>query len=140
VVLDTSVVVAALRSDAGASALWLDAALRGRYVIVLSAPLTLEYEAVLKRPDMLSASGLSDRQVDEILDALVAVSDHVALVYRRIPVLPDRGDEMVLETAIAGRADILLTFNIKDFATSHDHGIQVLRPGEAVSRLKGAPE
>lgn len=114
-VLDTDVVVAAFRSDQGASRRLLLAALGREFLMLVSVPLMLEYEAVLKRPEQLSVAGLATEQVDVVLDALAAVVEPVRLAFHWRPTLKDPSDEMLLEMAVNGRADRLLTFNVKHF-------------------------
>lgn len=113
-VLDTDVVVAALRSDRGASRQLLLAALDRQFELLLSVPLILEYEAVLTRPQHLAASGLSSADIKHVLDDLAAVAKQVRLAFRWRPRLSDPDDDMVLETAINGSA--IVTFNQGDFA------------------------
>ena len=91
----------------------------------------VEYEAVLSRQEHLAAIGLTSRQVGEILDALAAVAIPVRLSFLWRPRLKDPADEMVLETAVNGGADRLVTFNIRHLAAALDFGIRVLRPAEA---------
>ena len=136
VVLDTSVVVAGLRSSAGASRQWIEAILNREHTLILSVPLVLEYEDVLLRPDNLSVHGLTPVEVGRLLDAFCAVAEPVELTYLWRPMLRDPDDEMVLETAVVGRSDYLLTFNVRDFAGSERFGIAVERPGPAWKRLQ----
>ena len=84
-VLDTDVMVAALRSDRGASRQLLLAALNQRFELLLSVPLILEYEAVLTRPQHLAACGLSSTEVGRVLDDLAAVARPVRLAFRWRP-------------------------------------------------------
>jgi len=112
-VLDTDVVVAALRSDQGASRQLLLAALDRRIVIVASVPLMLEYEAVLTRPEQLAQTGLTVEETNAVLDALAALIEPVALRFLWRPQLKDPSDEMVLETAVNGLVDRLATFNVR---------------------------
>ena len=114
-VLDTGVLVAALRSSEGASRQLLLAALDRRFELLLSVPLMLEYEAVLTRPEHLVASGLDAVEVGQVLDDLAAVAKPVRLAFRWRPRLPDPDDDMVLETAMNGSADAIVTFNRRDF-------------------------
>jgi len=107
-VLDTDVLVAAFRSDAGASRRILQAALARRFEVLLSVPLMFEYEAVLCRPEHLAASGASTEDVRDVLDGLAAVGRHVKLAFRWRPALPDPNDDMVLETAINGQAHAIV--------------------------------
>ena len=135
-VVDTNVLVAAFRSDTGASRQVLEAARARRFDLLLSVPLMLEYESVLTRPEHLAASGASREDVSAVLDELASVGKRVELVIRTRPMLPDPNDEMVLETAINGRADAIVTFNDRDFRpVATRFRCSVLRPGEVVRRL-----
>ena len=116
-VLDTDVIVAALRSNRGASRQLLLAALKQQFELLLSVPLILEYEVVLTRPEHLAASGLSSREVGRVLDDLGLVARSVRLAFRWRPMLSDPDDDMVLETATNGSANAIVTFNQRDFAS-----------------------
>jgi predicted nucleic acid-binding protein len=137
-VLDTAAMVAAIRSDRGASRRLLLAALHGGSVTLLvSVPLLIEYEAVMTRLEHLNAAGLTAAEVGSLLDAVAAVADQVRLAFLWRPLLPDIDDDMVLETAVNGRADGIATFNRRDFALATQHfGIAVLSPAGALSRLE----
>jgi predicted nucleic acid-binding protein len=101
--------------------------------MLVSVPLLIEYEAVLTRPEHLRASGLAQEDIAVLLDAVAAVCEPVRLAYLWRPTLPDADDDMVLETAVNGRADMIVTFNIRDFAgPSAQFGIPVMTPGAAL--------
>jgi putative PIN family toxin of toxin-antitoxin system len=131
-VLDTDVLVAALRSDRDASRQLLICALDREIEVLASVPLMLEYETVLTRPEHLNASGLTAAQMNEVLDALAKVLTPVHLRFLWRPRLKDPADEMVLATAVNGGADRLVTFNMRHLAAAaREFGIRVLRPGDA---------
>jgi putative PIN family toxin of toxin-antitoxin system len=136
IVVDTSVLVAALRSGRGASSLWVEAILSGQHTLIISVPLVLEYEDVLCRLEMLRATGLDVTLVGEFLDGFCHDAERVQLTYRGKPRIRDPGDEMVLETAIVGRAEALLTFNVRDFLGAENFGVTVMTPGEAWTNRK----
>lgn len=93
----------------------------------------LEYEAVLTRTQHLQASDLSSGNIQELLDAVAAVAEPVRLAFLWRPVLPDPDDDMVLETAINGRADMLVTLNGRHFrAATRSFAVEVVAPGDAV--------
>jgi len=136
VVLDTAIMVAALRSDAGASRRLLVAGLERRVDLAVSVPLMFEYQAVLSRPEHLRASRLSVRDVGVLLDAVAAVAVAVQISFLWRPVLPDPDDDMVLETAANGQAEAIVTFNARDFRSGAARfGIGVWTPGFTVRRL-----
>jgi putative PIN family toxin of toxin-antitoxin system len=140
-VLDTDVLVAALRSDAGASRRILTLALNRRFEILLSVPLLFEYEAVLTRPEHLTASGASAQDVSDVLDGLAAVARRVTLAFRWRPMLRDPDDDMVFETAIHGGARAIITFNERDFLpVASEFGCLVMRPGAFLRLLESEIE
>jgi putative PIN family toxin of toxin-antitoxin system len=127
-VLDTNVLVSAGRSRRGASNALLRAVDAGMVHMLVSVPLFLEYEAVLSRPEFLAATGLNAAAVAGFLDYLAGLVLPVRLHYLWRPQLGDIADEMVLETAINGRADAIVTFNTKDFAPAERFGIALATP------------
>jgi len=73
---------------------------------------------VLKRPEHRLAHGLSFEAIDEFLAELAALIEPVEVHFRWRPQTPDPNDEMVLETAISGRANAVVTYNVADFAVA----------------------
>jgi predicted nucleic acid-binding protein len=137
IVMDTDTVVAAMRSPKGASAALLLEADAGRAALAATVPLFIEYEAVCRRPEHVLASGLDDRGVAVFLDRLADMVEPVDLWFVWRPQLRDPGDEMVLEAAVDGRVDALVTFNRGDFLPAADaFGVPVLLPGDALRRLR----
>jgi len=131
VVLDTGVLVAALRSATGAARQLLIAAVNHKIEMVITAPLLLEYEAVLKRREHLDAAGASASDIDVILDQIAATAHCIRVHYLWRPCLKDADDDLVLEAAVNGEADILTTFNLKDFRPAMDRfAIRFMRPAE----------
>jgi len=137
IVLDTSVVVAGLRTRLGAGNAVLREVAHQRFVPLASPPLFLEYEDVLKRPEHRLVHGLSLEAIDEFLAEFAALIEPVEVHFQWRPQTPDPNDEMVLETAINGRADAVVTYNIADFAVAAKRfKISVLRPGDLLKKVK----
>jgi putative PIN family toxin of toxin-antitoxin system len=135
--MDTDAVVAAMRSPSGASAGIIRAVREDLVTLLLSVPLVMEYEAVCQRIEHRTAAGLSAREVDVFLNAIVSMGEPVHTHFLWRPQLHDPNDEMVLETAVNGHAGILVTFNLRDFGTAAaQFGIHVLLPREAIARIK----
>ncbi len=112
-------------------------ALDREFEVLASVPLIVEYESVLTRQEHLEASGLTARQVNEVLDALVKVSIPAVLRFLWRPRLKDPNDEMVLETAVNGAADRLVSFNVRHLTKAADEfGIRVVRPREAWMEIR----
>jgi predicted nucleic acid-binding protein len=109
----------------------------GDATMLLSVPLALEYEAICHLAEHRLASGLSAQEVDSFVNTLMAMAVPVEAYFLWRPQLRDAGDEMVLETAINGRADALVTFNQRDYGDAPvAFGIEVLLPREALRRVK----
>jgi putative PIN family toxin of toxin-antitoxin system len=136
--MDKDVMVAAFDSPAGAARQVLLAVLDGGLLLLLSASLLLEYEAVLTRPSVLEMIGLDTGEVLLVLDELAGLCRPVAFDYRWRPAARDADDDLVLETAINGNADVIVTFNIGDMeAGAARFGIAVERPGPVLRRIRG---
>jgi putative PIN family toxin of toxin-antitoxin system len=135
-VLDTDVMLAAFDSARGASRQLLLAVLDRRARLLLSTPLMLEYEDVLTRPSTLARSGLEAAEVVAVLDELASLCAPVAFDYRWRPAARDPNDDLVLETAINGAADVVTSFNLKDMiAGAARFGIPVERPSTVLRRI-----
>lgn len=137
IVLDTDVIVTALRSRLGGSNAVLREVAAGRLQPLVSPALFLEYEAVLKRAEQRLVHGLALHEIDHFLAALASASEAVEVHFQWRPQLSDPNDEMVLETAVNGRADALVTHNIKDFAKAAPRlGLRVMKPGELLMEMR----
>src|SRR5579864_901687 len=137
VVLDTSVIVAGLRTRLGAGNAVLRLVAEQRIVPLATPPLFLEYEDVLKRPEQQLAHGLSPASVDEFLAELAALIEPVEVHFLWRPQGRDPNDEMVLEAAINGQADALVTYNVADFDLADQRfKIPVMRPAGLLRKVK----
>ena len=135
--MDTDVVVAAMRSPAGASAAVLRSIRRGEATLLLSVPLAMEYEAVCQQGEHRFAARLSQGQVDIFVTAVIAMAEPVETHFLWRPQLRDPGDEMVLEAAVNGRADALITFNMRDYGEAPSRfGVELLLPRTAIGRIR----
>ena len=135
--LDTDVLVAAFDSPTGASRQLILEVLDGNVGVLMSTSLLFEYEAVLTRPAVLRMIGLEEAAVLAVLDELSGLCVPVALDYRWRPAAADPNDDMVIETAINGGADVIATFNIADMrAGAARFGVAVERPAAILRRLR----
>lgn len=137
VVLDTNVLIAGLRSRRGASFRLLELLAEGRYEVSVSVPLILEYEAVARRhaPEI----GLTDADVDAVVDFLCRVAHHRRIFFLWRPFLRDPKDDMVLEVAVEGQCRHIVTFNTRDFAGAEQFGLRPVTPREFLALLTGEP-
>src|SRR5215475_5327630 len=126
-----------MRSPNGASAEILRRARQGRVTLLVSVPLAMEYEATCSEAEHQLAAGLSEREVEIFLNAVMAMAEPVRTHFLWRPQLRDPGDEMVLEAAVNGQADALVTFNVRDFGSVPERfGIEVMIPREAIRRVR----
>lgn len=136
VVFDTNVLVAGLRSRQGASFQLLAGIASRTLKPLVSISLFLEYEAVLKRPEQIAAHGFTTDEIDHFLTEVAMLAEPVETHFLWRPQLSDAKDELVLEAAINGRADALVTHNVRDFARAAERfRLNVVTPGDV---LKGA--
>lgn len=137
IVLDTSAVVAAMRSPTGASAALLMQARKGKVTLLANVALALEYEAACRRAEHAVAAGLTMNEVGIFVDAVLAMVEPVESHFMWRPLLRDPADEMVLEAAVNGRAAAIVTFNLRDFgALPLQFGVEVVTPAVALRRIK----
>ncbi len=137
VVLDTSIIVAALRSARGASNALLVLVAEQTIKPLVATALFLEYEDVLSRAEHRLATGMSEVDIEGFLAAFASAAEGVELHFQWRPQLRDPADEMVLEAAINGQADALVTHNARDFAEAAARfGLRIVTPGELLKELK----
>ncbi|MGB9028481.1 MAG: putative toxin-antitoxin system toxin component, PIN family [Acidobacteriaceae bacterium] len=137
IVVDTSVLISALRSGAGASAEILRLVLRGELTILMNYNLACEYRDVALRAEHLRGSGRSQAQTSLILDAMEAIAEPVYVAFRYRPLSPDVNDDLVMELAINGNADAIVTNNTKHFRDAAERfSLAVLIPAELLSKFR----
>jgi putative PIN family toxin of toxin-antitoxin system len=115
VVLDTSVVVAGLRSRLGGANAMLRLVAQKRIIALATPPLFLEYEEVLRRPEHRLAHGLEPDQIDLLLQELSALIEPVDLHFRLRPQLSDPNDENGDRGSDQWKSPCLVAYNVADF-------------------------
>lgn len=128
IIIDTNVLLAALRSNTGASFRLLSLIGDPRFQTNLSVPLVVEYEAVLKRPSHKLTIG--HQEIDDVIDFLCENSNLRRIFFLWRAILPDPDDDFILELAVESSCDYIVTFNTKDFFNSDKFDIKVVRPLE----------
>lgn len=132
-IIDSNVLTSAFRSRFGASFALMELVRRERIRMLATPPLFLEYEDVLKRAEQLAVSRLALTDLDTALDALAALIEPVETYLSWRPRLSNPDDEMVLEAAINGRADALVTYNTAHFRVAAARfGVRLARPVEII--------
>ena len=124
--IDTNVMVAALKSKRGASFKLLSIIDQDKFQISISVPLIIEYEYALKRTDLNIL--LTESEIDDILDYICLIADKRKIFYLWRPYLKDPKDDMVLELAVESESDYIITYNQKDFKEVSKFGIKTLTP------------
>ena len=132
-ILDTSVLVAGLRSNRGASFQILRAIRAGDIRIAVSVALVLEYESVILRPGLVP--GFTADEHRRIVDGLCQLADHQQVFFAWRPFLPDPDDDLVLELAVAASAKFVITHNISDFRGSESMGVRAITPATTLNMI-----
>jgi predicted nucleic acid-binding protein len=135
VVLDTNVLVAAVRSRRGASFELIARLGAGAFEVAVSVSLVLEYESALLRH--LPASPLDEKDVRVLIDYIcdIAIRQEIFFLWR--PYLRDPGDDLVLELAAAAGCDAIVTHNVRDFRGAEKLGMRIVTPGQFLQELRG---
>lgn len=128
IVIDTNVIIAALRSKRGASSKLLSLLGTGRFDIHDSVPLVLEYEDVIQRQRALL--GLSNQDVSDFINSLCALAQHHEIYFLWRPFLSDANDELILELAVSAHCDYIVTHNLADFKGIEEFGVKAITPRE----------
>ncbi len=131
--IDTCVFVAALRSRLGASHRLMMMIGTSKFRAHVSVTLAMEYEKAAK--DALSRTGLTAKELDDILDYVVSQSEHQKIFYLWRPCLKDPNDDMVLELAVAAGSEYIVTFNLKDFKGSETFGVAAITPRDFLLKM-----
>jgi predicted nucleic acid-binding protein len=112
---------------------------REEVVPLMDVKLGMEYREVALREEHVTASNLKAGEILELIEALEAFAEPIEVVTRLRPLSPDPNDDMVLDLAINGRADAIVTANTKHFAAAGKRfGILVLSPAELLEELRAA--
>jgi putative PIN family toxin of toxin-antitoxin system len=129
--------VAALRSRRGASHRLLELVALGQLRPLVSTSLFLEYEDVLMRPETRLATKMEVANVEGFVAAFASAAEGVEVNFRWRPQLTDPSDELVLEAAVNGAADALVTHNVRDFREAAPRfGLRVLLPRQVLKELE----
>ena len=131
--IDTNVMVAALKSKRGASYKLLSIIDQDKFQISISVPLIIEYEYALKRTDLSIL--LTESEIDDILDYICQIADKREIFYLWRPYLKDPKDDMVLELAVESESDYIITYNQKDFQGVSKFGIKTLTPKAFLKKI-----
>ncbi|MDQ3132042.1 MAG: putative toxin-antitoxin system toxin component, PIN family [Acidobacteriota bacterium] len=128
IIIDTNVLVAALRSRLGASFKLLSLLRGEKFTFHLSVALVCEYEDVLKRENI--GVNLSIDEIDKLLDVLCLLGEKHQIWYLWRPLLEDAKDEFIAELAINARVEAIVTHNVRHFKNMRKFGIKILTPNE----------
>lgn len=137
IVVDTNVIIAALRSQYGLSYKLLGLIDSKQFTIHISVPLMIEYEDVAKR--LFGIIPLTVQEIEDILDYICLVASRQQIFYLWRPFLSDPNDDMVLELAVAAQCHFIITFNLRDFRGSEQFGIRAIRPREFLHLIGECP-
>lgn len=137
IVIDTNVFVTAQRSQRGASARLLTLLGTGQFDLHLSVPLAFEHESVLLR--QRHELGLTQQDVEDVVDSVCAISKHHKIHFLWRPYLRDEKDDLVLELAVAARAALIITYNQRDFQGAEQFGIRAITPREFLREIGALP-
>jgi putative PIN family toxin of toxin-antitoxin system len=137
IVLDTSALISAIRSSSGAAAEIVRLALLEELTLLMDYKLVCEYRDVASRSEHIAASRRTSNAVQAVIDALESIATPVLVANMYRPLSQDENDNMVLDVTINGRADVLVTNNVKDFNEAAGRfGIKLQTPRELLMEIR----
>ncbi len=130
IVMDTSVLISALIRKQGASRQVLRLVLQRAHTALMSNSLFSEYQDVSQRIDIVERSPLTISETQALLNALYSVCEWTLIYYLWRPSLIDEGDNFLIELALAGNANYIITHNLKELhhAEVKFPSIQIVSP------------
>jgi putative PIN family toxin of toxin-antitoxin system len=139
IVLDTNIFISAVLGPKGASRQIIRGCLQQEYLPLMGNTLFLEYEALLSRRKLFANCILSPQEREVLLDAYLSVCRWVTVYYAWRPNLRDENDNHLIELAVAGGADYLITKNTRDFtgANLQFRGLKVQSPQRFLEEVQG---
>jgi putative PIN family toxin of toxin-antitoxin system len=134
IVVDTSVFISALIGSKGSSRELIRRCLKGEYQPLMGNALFLEYESVMQREEIISQCSLTNTEIYTLLASFINVSQWISIYYLWRPNLKDEADNHLIELAVAGNAQIIVTKNVKDFQNAElvFPNLSILRPEEII--------
>ena len=115
IVVDTNVLIgAALSKGGGDNREVLRRCFLGLAQPVMGVALFCEYEALFGRSELMKQCPLPPKDQRALLESFLSVCEWVKVYYLWRPNLPDEGDNHLIELAVAGAADLIITNNIRD--------------------------
>ena len=126
IVIDTNVILSGLKSNKGMSFKLLKVIPKNKFKIIVSVPIILEYESVLK--SKIKELKLSEQDISTVINYFCKISEHTKIYYLWRPILKDPKDDHILELAVAANAKYIITYNLKDFDESSKFNIKAIRP------------
>lgn len=133
IVIDTNVLVSSLKSSNGASFKLISILPNQKFISVISVPLIIEYEAVLKRVDL--PPEIKSEDIDDFIDYICEISEYQDIYFLWRPFLPDPFDDHILEVAVASDCDAIITYNKRDFRGVEKFGLKLLDPREFLMEI-----
>ncbi len=133
IVVDTNVLVSSLKSRRGASYKLISTFPNQSITPVISVPLVVEYEAVLKRVEL--ATELTHEDIEDFIDYLCGISEFQDIYFLWRPFLPDPFDDHILEVGVASRSDAIITYNKRDFRGIEKFGLELFDPKELLIKM-----
>lgn len=135
IVIDTNVLIGALiGKQYSANRQIIELCFKEQFQPLINNTLFTEYEDVISRPEIIDKTPYNNREINELFDALLSICQWIKVYYLWRPNLKDENDNYLIELAVAGNAEIIVTHNLKDFkqAQLNFPQIKIQQPQEII--------
>ena len=137
-VVDTNILISGVIKPERATGEILRRLRDGEFALLYTEPLLVELAEVINRPRIRQKYSLGSEDIETVL-ALILLRGEPIDPTRRVEICRDPKDNMILEAAVAGQADMITSGDFDLLSLREFAGMPIISPAEFLQRLAKGP-